>query len=462
MTVRSTEIPITRAAKRHNPLPKEEAAAIKIQTVFREYLRRHLPIPVRRQYRPLIDEFLDVEKRQNEERGWSYIPRHPLYEQSSEYGTIPVFLPAEIPTIVIKYAKENAFPRLQNISCVRSILTSQKAKHLIVPEADLYKGCLAETRLPIVSETYENFAIYINNVSAFDAPVCEMVRLFSKAVIHDLVIDLDEDDDDCSGQYALVGDTVMCPNLPLFMLNGEAKIGLIDLEHLHKNPTPAQIEEGLLSLARIFPFHVELIRKTAEDLKLPLCLKELEAHAKRGKEYLETDYINHLAWLRAKGITTASPIGPIKLPDGLIQALTDQLLALNDMSSDLESCFMPLPAETIAAELATTIGTTILREIQPKALSDLPKNDAELVGKRLHRFCYTSLYKKIVSLLKNHPQTSFPEKSKKNDDTSKVATRLLDGTMENLVANKELFFFRIYPAEQHEEANETELCYIKF
>ena len=83
--------------------------------------------------------------------------------------------------------------------------------------------------------------------------------MFSKSFLCDLVshhnIPL--------GMIEGVGDFVRYDNLPLYVItkNGkkEGRIGLIDLEHFKNKPN----EKGLETLARIFPYHLEIIKEEA-------------------------------------------------------------------------------------------------------------------------------------------------------------------------------------------------------
>ncbi|MBS0628460.1 MAG: hypothetical protein JSS09_09660, partial [Verrucomicrobia bacterium] len=145
-------------------------------------------------------------------------------------GKTVVYLPKEASKIAIKLSgNEYANRRFQEMESTRAILKEQKSTHLVIPKAIICGNFLLEERLPILGETLHNMGIYIANPSLFDNAVREMVRLFSRVYLSDLISPQQHP------MNKIVGDSVRYDNLPLYIEeeNGvkKGKIGLIDLEH---------------------------------------------------------------------------------------------------------------------------------------------------------------------------------------------------------------------------------------
>ncbi len=259
---------------------------------------------------------------------------HAMPEASS--GNTHVFFPPATPSIILKQSgKRNAIQRFSDMQTVRGILRSQKSSHLVIPRASLCGDFLVEDRLPISSDRYVNMARYIDHPRMFDEAIREMTRLFSRAWLTDLV----------SSHYHpisnIVGDTVRYDNVPLYIENGVGKIGLIDLEHISYYPfssknrpsgssaytSPAQ------TLARIFPYHVDMIIEESNKLNMKFNENQVRFYAREGHEFLQKGYIDHLNWLRQKEITPEKFNQPFEVtPDRIetiVQTLTEQLLSRN-------------------------------------------------------------------------------------------------------------------------------------
>lgn len=195
----------------------------------------------------------------------------PPYDMPRAWGgkTI-VYLPKEASKIALKRSgNEQANRRFQEMESTRAILQEQKSIHLVIPKVTICGDFLVEERLPVHGEQLHNMGIYIAEPSLFDDAVREMVRLFSKVYLSDLI------DWQKHLMNKIVGDSVRYDNLPLYIEeeNGvkKGKIGLIDLEHI-RNPHPCDyyFRRGVLDLARIFPYHAGIIIDEAKKLNKPL------------------------------------------------------------------------------------------------------------------------------------------------------------------------------------------------
>lgn len=217
-------------------------------------------------------------------------------------GKTPVHLPVEAPSIVLKRSgREAAIGRFEQMQKVRCILKSQGSSHLTIPKAALCGDFLVEKRLPISSDDYINMGRYIDHPGAFDAAIRELTGLFSKVGISDIVVR-----DTCFPITNIVGDLVRYDNLPLYVEDGVGKIGLIDLEGVFDRPLsefPDRTDE-LLILARIFPYHIEIILNEAKKRGMGFDESAVRSRAEQGCKFLKQGYTDHLQWLRQREITS--------------------------------------------------------------------------------------------------------------------------------------------------------------
>lgn len=225
-------------------------------------------------------------------------------------------------SIVLKHSgRKDAVSRFHQMQEARKLLTSQNCHHLIIPRARLCGEFLVEEKLPIKGCSYHNLAIYCENSPLFDEAVKEMTRLFAKASISDLI----------SSQphlrlNILVGDFVRYDNLSLFISyeNGTpiGKIGLIDLESFYAVPA----RESLEDLARIFPLHVEIIKKEALVHSIIFDEDSVNEQGQRGLIYLQQGYQNHISWLKDHKISRSPSLIKLKISEIDLQGFDTNLL----------------------------------------------------------------------------------------------------------------------------------------
>ena len=228
--------------------PKDLAA-----TVFQKNIRGFLA------RKPLLSS--DLYPKYNAECVTATGPDSDLIPQAPE-GKTRVYLPKAMPEVVLKKSgREKAIERFHQMQEVRSILEAQRSSHLIIPKANLCQEFLVEERLPINADDFHNMGLYLSHPELFDEAVREMVRLFSKIYLSDLL----GGKHDFLGRIEGVGEGVRYDNLPLFIEeeNGKrvGKIGLIDLESLNNEPS----YRGLATLARIFLHDLSIIKEEARS-----------------------------------------------------------------------------------------------------------------------------------------------------------------------------------------------------
>ena len=131
------------------------------------------------------------------------------------------------------------------------------------------------------------------------------------------------------GNIAGVGDFVRYDNLPMYIVEEDGrrvgKIGLIDLEHMQEGPS----SQGLETLVRIFPFHLDVIINEAKKLRMKVDEVSLEASAEKGRKYLQVGFIDHLKWLQQKGISTLVPPQPFQVSSKRKEELLPHLYKLS-------------------------------------------------------------------------------------------------------------------------------------
>lgn len=236
----------------------------------------------------------------------------------AQSGKTRVFLPNEMPEVVLKNSgKKYAVTRFHQMQEVRSILDKQNCPNLTIPRARLCKDFLVEERLPINTDVYHNIWLYVSEPKLFDDAVRQMTRLFCVANIGDLV----DKQDHPLGHIEDVEDYVRYDNLPLYIeeKNGKkvGKIGLIDLEHFEDSPN----YWGIQNLVRIFPLHLEIIQEEAKKQGM-LPEYALDATAAKGKKFLQVGFLDHLEWLKKKGVTADNVLAPFEVSSERLKEIT--------------------------------------------------------------------------------------------------------------------------------------------
>jgi len=426
----------------------QDRLAITFQKCTRGYLARK---PFLRSH--TYEQFHTECEKTEEAMGSGLVPR-------AKGGKVPVYLPREMPDVVLKFLRrDGAVERFDQMRTVRAILDSQKSSHLIVPKAALCQNFLVEERLPINIDWYHNIALYLSNASAFDEPVKELVRLFSKGFIDDLVH---------PQRYPLahiegVGDFVRSDNFPFYIVekNGkkEVRIGLIDLEQYSEEPRP----HGFAIIARIFPLHLNIIEQEAYVLGMEVDRALLKNTAEKGKKYLRGAYIYHHQWLKQRGFSNhvslqSFRIHPKRTKD-LIPILKNALLVLNQGINDVyprkytyestDRNFLKGNREEVAEELAVAIAPMLIHnikeEIREARKDQINENslknyitDAEMVGLRSPVLERHNLCKGVRTVILDMKAAG---KMKLVLGATEIMEKLLEVVLQELVRGGEIFSF---------------------
>ncbi len=467
--VRSTAVKKTKSGKKILPLSHsntpEDKAATSIQKHFRGYLARRpfLSNHLYPQYRVLCD--------QAERAG------HRCLMPNAGNGRTTVFLPQQMPGVVLKQSgRKEAIERFHQMQEARSVLYSQKSSHLIIPEANLCQNFLVEKRLPVNVDSYANMQIYLSDPKLFDEPVRELTRLFSTVDIGDLIATSKR-----SPLRYISGNNVRYDNLPLYVVekNGkmEGKIGLIDLEYFKNSPSA----DGLETVVRIFPLHLDIIKEEATKLKMEFDEGRLETAAEKGKKYLEVGFASHLKWLKQKGIDTnhlsSQPfqVSPQREKE-LITVIEKELLKLNQgvnhfrsrwngNSNTIAKNFFIENPEATAKELAATILPLMIGRIKTRIerhqneqltkFLDKKMTEAQLISSRSFEIERIKLCRDVLK----ETHVAY-EKLKVNEisieEKRDLSDQLLYVVLENLVKGGEIFYFDPGYSSSNRE------CWIRF
>lgn len=366
----------------------------------------------------------------------------------------------EMPGVVLKNSgRKEAITRFHQMQEVRSILDSQNSSHLIIPKANLCQESLVEERLPINVDSYHNMELYLSQPELFDEAVRELTRLFSRVYLSNLV----SHHYNPLGHIDDVGDFVRYDNLPMYVVeeNGkkEGKIGLIDLEHVQNGPNSQSLE----TLVRIFPLHLDVIKNEASKLKMEVNEVSLDASAKKGRKCLQVGFIDHLKWLKQKGVPTEIPPQPFQVSPQRVKELTSlletELLRLNQGVNDLfarkkyreepKKNFFTENPQKIAEELAASITPLIIRNIETQIekqqnkklnkLLGLAMTESELVSLRSPIIKRPKLHEGVDKLILKNEKIKF-EKNLFNEERE-IAEQLAYVIMEELVKSGEIFYF---------------------
>lgn len=197
-------------------------------------------------------------------------------------GKTPTYFPIDLPSVVLKKTgTEQAAFRLKQMIEVRSVLNRINSSHLTIPKAAVLGKFIVEERLPINTDSHANIKLYRENHRLFVEPVREMTRLFSKCYISFLTC---VKFDDVTQKYKV--EDIRYDNIPFYLYNEKVFLGLIDLERANQAPD-ASDKRRLVSLAVIFPNHINIIAEEATKLGMVYQQRHLEIASRVSKEYQE-------------------------------------------------------------------------------------------------------------------------------------------------------------------------------
>ncbi|MFI5344336.1 MAG: hypothetical protein ACHQUC_08970, partial [Chlamydiales bacterium] len=143
--------------------------------------------------------------------------------------------------------------RLISMEQAHEICERNGYKDLIIPQARGYGEFLVERKLPFEQNSYTHIKLYAENHDKFDNAVTEFTGFLCQSFLCDII------DERGLGRY---------DNVPLYIEDGQGKIGLIDLEQFY--PNVGEVEDWLFlrcrDAVRLFPYHLDKIIEVAKKI----------------------------------------------------------------------------------------------------------------------------------------------------------------------------------------------------
>lgn len=280
------------AAKKAKIESAAEEAVRKIQAACRAYLRRE-------EYHLLL--------------GKKYIDNNKVKDLTpAGIGRTETYS-AHTLGIVLKKSGSKCDERLEKMELARKICTENGYTNLVIPRAQKYGDFLIESKVLFNGHCAAQIALYMENLALFEKAILEFTDFLCQTSLEDIW-------SYCASPFeALIyragikpGKLPRFDNVPLFIRDGEGKLGLIDLETLTKEPpsTSDAYKKRCMDLIAFFPHHHELITKTVKkyDPEFETYAEELNTHQKARAAAYDILYGSHLRSFEKKGVTLKNPL----------------------------------------------------------------------------------------------------------------------------------------------------------
>jgi len=225
----------------------------------------------------------------------------------SRFGSTQVFMLKD-PAIVLK---KTGFPenqiRLDKMCKALDLCQKKGLNHIVVPSARLMGTNIIEQRLPV--KMYEPLLLYKEQVSfyfenkeLFTSAVSQLIDFASQAYLPEIT-------GYAENVYLKLAPSAMAryDNLFLYVEGGQAKIGLVDLEHFDLvEKKDIDWVDTCCQLINLFPCHFDLIWNMSLQHE-PGLLKHQDIVEKEKQNVLkrfEGAFLNHYNFIFAKEINT--------------------------------------------------------------------------------------------------------------------------------------------------------------
>lgn len=221
----------------------QSIAATKLQSFIRGRHAQDKETVLKRTYLPPA-QMEDAKSRCN--GSWSK-------EDRALNGKSTVYLPKESSYVYKRINADMAENRLMSMEQAHEICERSGYRDLVIPQARGYGEFLIEKKLPFNQNSYTHMKLYAENHDKFDNAVTEFMGFLCQSYLCDII------DEHGLGRY---------DNVPLYIEDGQGKIGLIDLEQFY--PVVGEVEDWLfarcLDAVRLFPFHLDQIMEVAKKI----------------------------------------------------------------------------------------------------------------------------------------------------------------------------------------------------
>lgn len=275
---------------------KTNAAAIKIQSVFRGHLERRLFLKnsLLEGAKPFIDQ---PEKRED------------LPMASS--GKTRVFFPDDLPIVLKQSGSPGNKTRFHKMKQAREICDGSHYSHVVIPTARIHGDFIIESRLPIIKDHKMKMHIgfYLEHLEQFTEAVGEFTGFLCQTRLGDITGGTNDPYSSLSevpiGRY---------DNVAMYLEKGIGKLGLIDLEMLYSIKSEKEQQKGAafacIEAIRLFPHHLEAIIEAARkfDPNIENHREALETERASVLKYYKNAYQDHLDFVKQKNIDLTNPV----------------------------------------------------------------------------------------------------------------------------------------------------------
>lgn len=288
-------------------IKKKQAAALKIQSVFRGHLARLTAAKAKR-----------------------HLLSYPHFEQAKHYIDDPeklgnmslitnrIYAPKELP-IIIKYKGASASrSMLEHMKQARELCEENRYSRLVIPLARVHGDFIIQSRLPLNNHsTKDQIGFYLDYLEEFTQAVQEFTGFLCQAYLGDL-------NGETYDPYSTLSKVPIgrYDNVPLYLEVGETgkqgKIGLIDFDVFDRPDTSKRNQkdwDNACRLAceqavRLFPHHLDVIIRAAKKFapSIEAYHERLEEERSSVLEYFSKAYVDHLDFVKKKGYTFENPI----------------------------------------------------------------------------------------------------------------------------------------------------------
>jgi len=267
-------------------------------------------------------------------------------------GATRVYLPKELPIVLKHSGSPENIERFEKMQQARDLCNRNGYEKLIIPKARIYKDFIIESRLPIARHnTKEQIGLYIENRKLFTKAIQEFTGFLCQSSLADIIGGGDP--------YNTLFTTRVgrYDNVPLYLEEGQGKIGFVDLETFSPYDNYEREKEWCFYACNtavvLFPYHLDEIMSAAQkfDPNIEQYRKYLEQIKDKTLKCFKLVYEDHLEFIREKRITLEHPLAFEKMGlDGtqqLKKAIGKQLLKEQE-SWDHEKCLGEEPDKTLA------------------------------------------------------------------------------------------------------------------
>jgi hypothetical protein len=263
-----------------------------------------------------------------------------------------IFVPKDLPIIIkAQNGKWSAADRFKKMQQAFELSYKNGYEHIVIPQARIYGNFIIETLLPVKtkSSTIEQMGLYIENRTQFSDAIKEFTGFLCQSYLGDIL-------GNNRDPYGALSNSPMprYDNLPLYIVDGQGKIGLVDLEEFHLCK-PNSIYSRVLNVVHLYPYHLEEILNAAKkfDPDIEKCRKLLFAERDKALKRLKIAYEDHLKFIQEKKLSIEHPlffkkVEPNKIKD-IQQAISQSLLEAHESDDICEGCLGNEPEKVLVS-----------------------------------------------------------------------------------------------------------------